>query len=67
MDVTLEADLIEEVARLRGYDSFPTELRSFRPSKVGDDPQWLLSRSVRDPLVGAGMLEVRAMPFDVGG
>ena len=66
-DVTLEADLIEEVARLRGYDSFPTEIRAFRPSKVGDDPQYLLSKKVRDVLVGAGMLEVRPMPFVVGG
>jgi phenylalanyl-tRNA synthetase beta chain len=66
-DVTLEADLIEEVARLRGYDSFPTEIRPFRPSNVGDDPQYLLSKTVREALVGAGMLEVRAMPFVVGG
>ncbi len=66
-DVTAEVDLIEEVARLRGYDSFPLELRSFRPSNVGDDPQWLLSRRVREALVGAGMLEARPMPFVVGG
>lgn len=66
-DVTLEADLIEEVARLRGYDSFPTEIRAFRPSKVGDDPQYVLSKRVREALVGAGMIEVRAMPFVVGG
>jgi phenylalanyl-tRNA synthetase beta chain len=67
LDVAREADLIEEVARLRGYDSFSTEIRSFRPSKVGDDPQYLLSKRVRDLLVGAGMLEVRPMPFVVGG
>jgi len=66
-DVALEADLIEEVARLRGYDSFSTEIRSFRPSKVGDDPQYVLSKQVRELLVGAGMLEVRPMPFVVGG
>jgi phenylalanyl-tRNA synthetase beta chain len=66
-DVALEADLIEEVARLRGYDSFSTEIRSFRPSKVGDDSQYLLSKRVREQLVGAGMLEVRPMPFVAGG
>lgn len=66
-DVALEADLIEEVARLRGYDSFPTEIRAFRPSNVGDDPQYLTSKKVRELLVGAGLLELRPMPFVVGG
>jgi len=66
-DVTAEVDLIEEVARLRGYDSFPVELRPFRPSNVGDDPQWITSKRVRDALVGAGMIEVRPMPFVSGG
>ena len=66
-DVTAEVDLIEEVARLRGYDSFPTELRPFRPGAVGDDPQWIASKRVREWLVGAGMLEVRPMPFVSGG
>ena len=66
-DVTAEADLIEEVARLRGYDSFPIEIRPFRPSNVGDDPQWISSRAVREALVGAGLLEARPMPFVVGG
>jgi phenylalanyl-tRNA synthetase beta chain len=66
-DVALEADLIEEVARLRGYDSFPTEIRAFRPSNVGDDPQYLLSKQVRELLVGAGLMELRPMPFVAGG
>jgi phenylalanyl-tRNA synthetase beta chain len=66
-DVTGEVDLIEEVARLRGYDSFPVELRPFRPGNVGDDPQWITSRRIRDALVGAGMIEVRPMPFVAGG
>src|SRR5262249_43891535 len=33
-DVTREVDLIEEIARLKGYDAFPVELRPFRPSTV---------------------------------
>ncbi|MGH7619227.1 MAG: phenylalanine--tRNA ligase subunit beta, partial [Gemmatimonadaceae bacterium] len=66
-DVTAEVDLIEEVARLRGYDSFPVELRSFRPTAVGDDPQWLVARAVREALVGAGLLETRPLPFVTGG
>jgi phenylalanyl-tRNA synthetase beta chain len=66
-DVTAEVDLIEEVARLRGYDSFPLELRPFRPGNVADDPQWLLTRRVREALVGEGLLETRPLPFVTGG
>jgi phenylalanyl-tRNA synthetase beta chain len=67
LDVAAEVDLIEEVARLRGYDSFPTEIRPFRPGNVGDDPQWVASKRLRELLVGMGMLEVRPMPFVSGG
>jgi phenylalanyl-tRNA synthetase beta chain len=66
-DVVAEVDLIEEVARLRGYDSFPVEIRPFRPGNMGDDPQWIASKRVREALVGAGMIEVRPMPFVAGG
>ena len=62
-DILREIDLIEEVARLRGYDSFPTEIRPFRAGNVPDDVQWLVARRVRDALVGAGLLETRPMPF----
>jgi phenylalanyl-tRNA synthetase beta chain len=65
-DIVREIDLIEEVARLRGYDSFPDEIRPFRAGNVPDDPQWLLARRVRDALVGAGLLETRPMPFVKG-
>jgi phenylalanyl-tRNA synthetase beta chain len=37
-DVTREVDLIEEVARLKGYDAFPDELRPYRPGTVPDAP-----------------------------
>jgi phenylalanyl-tRNA synthetase beta chain len=66
-DVTQEIDLVEEVARLRGYDSFPDEIRAFRPGNVPDDPQWLVARRVREELVAAGLLEARPLPFDRGG
>ena len=62
-DIVQEIDLVEEVARLRGYDSFPVEIRPSRVGNVPDDPQWLTSRRVRDVLVGAGLLETRPMPF----
>jgi len=66
-DVSMEVDLIEEVARLRGYDSFPLEIRPFRAGTVPDAPSWLIAKRVRETLVGAGMLELRPMPFVAGG
>jgi len=66
IDIDREIDLIEEVARLRGYQSFPDEIRPFRAGNVPDAPQWLTARRVRDALVGAGLLEARPMPFVKG-
>lgn len=62
-DVVAEADLIEEIARLHGYDNFPSELRPFRLTTVPDDPMVAPTRRVRDLLVGLGLLEARPMPF----
>jgi len=67
LDVKAEVDLIEEVARLHGYDNFSTEIRPFRPGTMGDDPGWLTSKRIRETLVGRGLLEARPMPFVVGG
>ena len=62
-DVTAEIDLIEEVARLVGYDLFPAELRSARPSAVPTPREWTLAAALRDELSAAGLYEVRPMPF----
>jgi phenylalanyl-tRNA synthetase beta chain len=62
-DVIDEIDLIEEIARSRGYDSFSSELHPFRPSTVPDAPAFLVERKIREILVGLGLLEVRPMPF----
>ncbi|HEY0930084.1 MAG TPA: phenylalanine--tRNA ligase subunit beta [Gemmatimonas sp.] len=62
-DLGLEADLIEEVARLVGFDALPDELRPFRPGNAPDHPLHLASRRVRDLLVGMGLAETRPMPF----
>jgi len=66
-DVTGEIDAIEEIARLRGYDSFPMELRPGKPSAVPDAPEWIVSRRIREELVGLGLLEVKPLPFVAGG
>ena len=65
-DVTAEIDLIEEVARLRGYDTFSSELRPYRTGRVPDAPLHLTARRLREALVAEGLLEARPMPFVKG-
>lgn len=60
-DVEREIDLVEEVARRRGYESFPTERRAFRPSTVPSDPTWDRADRVRRWLSGRGLLEARSL------
>jgi len=62
-DVTREVDLIEEVARLRGYDTFPDELRAYRPGTVPDAPDERARARIREQLVRAGLLEARTLPL----
>ncbi|MBL0939819.1 MAG: phenylalanine--tRNA ligase subunit beta [Gemmatimonadaceae bacterium] len=66
-DLLLEVDLIEEVARLVGFDALPDELRAFRPGSAPDHPVHLATRRVRDLLVGLGLAETRPMPFTANG
>ena len=62
-DIVGEVEVIEEIARLRGYDTFPSDIRPFRPSAVPDAPLHLTSNRVRQACVAAGLLEVRPLPF----
>ena len=62
-DVVGEVEVIEEVARLHGYDAFPSDIRPFRPSAVPDAPLHTISERVRSVCVANGLLEVRPLPF----
>ncbi len=62
-DVVREVDLIEEIARLRGYDSFPDELRAYRPGVVPEAPSERALARVRSAMVRAGLLEARTSPL----
>lgn len=62
-DLLSEVDFIEEIARLKGFDSLPDELRATRPGNVPDHPLHIVSRRVRSALVTAGLAETRPMPF----
>ena len=57
LDVTMAADLIEEVARVYGYINIPsTRLADELPPQVSD-PMQLGERYVRDVLVASGLYE----------
>ncbi|MGW8283438.1 MAG: phenylalanine--tRNA ligase subunit beta, partial [Gemmatimonadota bacterium] len=62
-DVRVEADLLEEVARRYGYDSFPRRPGRFRPSSVPDCAELRTTRGVRDLFVARGFHEARSVPF----
>jgi len=62
-DLVREVDLIEEVARLHGYQNFPAELRAFRPSHLADAPIERIAADVREGLAREGLLEVMPLPM----
>jgi phenylalanyl-tRNA synthetase beta chain len=57
-DISLEDDLIEEYARITGYDSFPTPLPGGRIPFQQPQPLREVKEQVRDALVGLGLQEV---------
>ena len=62
-DLEGEIDLIEEVARLHGYDNFPSELPPYRVGWLGDAPLDKAIIEVRNGLVGLGLLEATLLPM----
>jgi phenylalanyl-tRNA synthetase beta chain len=65
-DLVAEIDLVEEVARLHGYDVLPDDIRPYRPGTSTDAPLWGVSARLRELLTGAGLLEARPTPFVEG-
>jgi phenylalanyl-tRNA synthetase beta chain len=62
-DLTREADLIEELARLYGYQNIPTTLPMLRPVGGMADYQLTWERRIRSILAGQGLVEVINLPF----
>ncbi|MFZ5916278.1 MAG: phenylalanine--tRNA ligase subunit beta [Chloroflexota bacterium] len=58
LDVTLPADLIEEIARVYGYDRIPTTLLSDELPPQRSNVELKIEEQVRDILAGAGLQEV---------
>lgn len=62
-DLQREVDLIEEIARIHGYDEFPSELRHFRPGSLPDAPVEAVVSSIRRGMVAQGLYEVVSLPL----
>ncbi|MGC4192438.1 MAG: phenylalanine--tRNA ligase subunit beta [Thermomicrobiales bacterium] len=58
-DVTLPQDVIEEVARIHGYDQLPATLITGTTPLVERDPVFMLERHIRRTLVASGAFEAR--------
>jgi len=63
VDLTREIDLIEEVARLHGYDRIPVTLPAVTASPFAPDPGRLVEDRVRALLNGYGYSEVITYSF----
>lgn len=57
-DMEIEADLVEEVNRIYGYENLPNTLPSGMETRGGYDPKRELANKLRDILLGEGMDEV---------
>jgi phenylalanyl-tRNA synthetase beta chain len=62
-DLEAEIDLIEELARLHGYDSFPTDLRPYRVGPLAEPPAEVAILRVREGLARVGLLEAVSLPL----
>ncbi len=65
INMDLEEDLIEEVARILGYDAIPETLPSFtvNPLAKATDAPMRVTRAVKDAFVGLGFQEIVSYSF----
>ena len=63
VDLTRDWDLMEEVARLEGYDKIPVTIPPIRPSEEKEDPEIATGVRVREIMVGLGFSEVISYSF----
>ncbi|MFT3836587.1 MAG: phenylalanine--tRNA ligase subunit beta [Myxococcaceae bacterium] len=63
VDVSGEEDLIEEIARVRGFESIPPALPRTVPELSPEPASAVLERRVRTAMAGAGLTEVMNYSF----
>jgi phenylalanyl-tRNA synthetase beta chain len=63
LDVEIEADLLEEIARMVGYDKIPTTRMSDELPTQRDNPPLELTQKVRRTLVGCGLNDALTYSF----
>lgn len=56
-DISAEVDLIEEVARIYGYDNIPKTSPRYHGSKIPNAPLFTFENEVRNQLLAAGLQE----------
>ena len=56
-DLTRPVDLVEEIARIYGYENIPETLPMREPLSVGESPRLVLERNARNLLSGSGLCE----------
>jgi phenylalanyl-tRNA synthetase beta chain len=62
-DLVREIDLIEEIARIHGYESIPTSLRPYRVGNLPDAPSEVAEERIRKGLAARGLFEAVTIPF----
>jgi phenylalanyl-tRNA synthetase beta chain len=63
VDLTRDWDLMEEVARLEGYDKIPVTMPPIRPSEEKENPEIATGVRVREIMAGLGFSEVISFSF----
>ncbi len=58
IDIEKANDIIEEVARIYGYDKIPAQLPTVAMAQVRQSPMWQLEREARETCRGLGFSEV---------
>lgn len=57
VDITSEIDLVEEAARLWGYDNIPRAPSYFQATQMPHAPSYLFEKEVKDKLIAEGLQE----------
>lgn len=63
-DLAIEADLVEEVARIHGYENIEPTLPLVRLAPVQPSRERVVSETARDSLVALGFIECMTLPME---